>query len=366
MAENPNHFRRRLPALALALAYPWLRLFLLFARKPAAPEPAPVTLFQSYQVGDFYMALPAIRRLAARMPVRVLCRPDCAFLLRDLGIEAVPFPNPFPVRPGPGAFLTGLKHALALRTRLGPEAVDFHADPRTAFLLKAAGARRVHSYRRPFGWFIDHAFPIPEDKRHQSEKDLAVAEGFLAGRGPSGQGNLPDTVRDGAPGEGRGKTLLASCWTRKDEKNWPLESWHALIEGLLREGRSVCIIVPPDGDAGFRAFRARWGGAVEFLETGLEGIHARARASAGILCTDNFLGHLGAYLGKPVLWINGSSDPGHVRPYGPRTEIVQMEPMPCRPCHHRCTNPVHKRCLLELRPETVAERAKRWLERHGI
>jgi ADP-heptose:LPS heptosyltransferase len=366
------------------LAYPWLRLFLLAARRPAAPEPAPVTLFQSYQVGDFYMALPAIRRLASAVPVRVLCRPDCAFLLRDLGIEAIPFPNPFPVRPGLGTFLTGLKHALALRTRLGPEAVDFHADPRTAFLLKAAGARRVHSFRRPFGWFIDRDFPIPGDKRHQSEKDLAVAEGFLAGRKAAAMGNLSDTVpaeaRGGKPGSdpgadaakgarstaGPAKALLVSCWTRKDEKNWPLESWRKLIDGLLRAGRPVCIIVPPDGDAAFRNFRARWDGAVEFLETGLEGIHARARASAGILCTDNFLGHLGAHLGKPVFWINGSSDPEHVRPYGPRTEIAQSEPMPCRPCRHRCTNPVHKRCLLDLEPETVATRVERWLERHGI
>jgi ADP-heptose:LPS heptosyltransferase len=371
--DNPNLSRRRLPVLALALAYPWLRLFLLLARRNGAvADPGRVTLFQSYQVGDFYMALPAIRLLAGRIPVRVLCRPDCVFLLRGLGIEALPFPNPFPVEPGLSTFLSGLKGALALRSILGPTALDFHADPRTAFLLKAAGARRVRSFRRPFGWFIDGDFPIPADRLHQSEKDMAVAEGFLE---RAGAGNLPITdntqVTPSAerPGPSAARAqLVVSCWTRRDEKNWPLESWSRLIDALSREGRSVCVIVPPDGDEAFRAFRERWRdqSGVEFLETGLEGIHRRVGSSGGVLCTDNFLGHMASYLGKPVFWINGSSDPVHVRPYGAGTEVVQSEPMPCRPCRHHCVNPVYKKCLLELSPDTVLSRVEAWLERNAL
>ena len=195
---------------------------------------------------------------------------------------------------------------------------------------------------------------------------MAVAEKFLAsGAGKSIQGvTHPDNRQAPRP---KGRTgLMVSCWTRRDEKNWPLDSWNELIAMLLREGRDLCVIVPPDGDQNFHNFRSKWQAKVEFLAAGLEVIHTRVEAAEGVLCTDNFLGHLGANLGKPVFWINGSSDVDHVRPYGPSVEIVQMEPMPCRPCQHCCINPIHKQCLVELRPNTVAVRAKLWLERNGL
>jgi ADP-heptose:LPS heptosyltransferase len=74
---------------------------------------------------------------------------------------------------------------------------------------------------------------------------------------------------------------------------------------------------------------------------------------------------MGAWLGKPVLWINGSSDPSHVAPRGPATVVVEVEPMPCRPCGHRCVNPVYKRCLLDLSPEGVIAAAAPWLAKLG-
>ena len=40
-------------------------------------------------------------------------------------------------------------------------------------------------------------------------------------------------------------------------------------------------------------------------------------------------------------------------PQGPFTCCVQVEPMPCRPCDHRCVNPKRKECLETLRVEEV-------------
>jgi ADP-heptose:LPS heptosyltransferase len=304
------------------------------------------------------MALPAIRVLASQISIRVLCRPDCAFLLHELGIEAIPFDNPFFVKPGLRTFLQGLGNALALRSRLGRVALDFNADPRTGFLLKAAGARSVFSYQRPYGWFIESKMMLPKENLHQSERDIVVAEGFL-NRGKPVTARV--RVQQSLP-HGTGKTLIISCWTRKDEKNWSLESWQTFIEALLLEGRTLCILVPPDGDQDFRDFQKRNQREVEFLESDLEGVHKRVQAAAGIVCTDNFLGHMGAYLGRPVFWINGSSDPELVRPYGTGTEIVQLDSMACRPCLHQCINPVYKQCLMHLTPEAVKARARIWLD----
>jgi ADP-heptose:LPS heptosyltransferase len=153
--------------------------------------------------------------------------------------------------------------------------------------------------------------------------------------------------------------LLLACWTRKDEKNWPWERWDEVLSLLLSLGRDFAVLDAPDGDAGFAAFRARWGGRVRFLAADLPGVEDAVRGCAGVIGLDNFLGHMAGALGKPVLWINGSSDPAAVAPRGPRTEIAQREPMPCRPCGNRCVNPDYKACLKGLPPDPVTDRLRK-------
>jgi len=386
--DGPNQERRRAAGLVLMAAYPILRLaisVLGIRRGPGvreSPHGADVspglprlTVFQAYQVGDCFMALPSILRLSRTLSVTVLCRPDCAFLFRDAGIEALGLENPFHARKTPKALWRSLRSAWSLRGRIGGDALDFDGDPRSALLLKVAGAERTHSYARPFGWLFDRTFALPAEARHQAEKNMAVAAGYLlsAGRGAD-LDSIPAAEAGGArrregadePGPAAGPSprdpyFLLSCWTWKEEKNWPLEYWDRVAGFFNETGLRARILVPPDGDGGFRRFRDRWAGKLEFLAGDLPGIFQAARGAAGIICLDNFLGHMGAYLGKPVFWINGSSDPGHVAPVGTGTLIVQFEPMACRPCGHRCVNPVRTQCLLELRPERVLEELRRWL-----
>lgn len=406
--QGPNHSRRLGPGFLLVLAYPALKLLTrILGRKDAAPIPGDATsgptrdsliVYQDYQVGDLFMAMPAIRLLARHMQVTILCRPDCLFLFRDLALPAVGFHNPFFARASAGTLRTALRNAWALRGdgRIRGEALDLDADPRSAFFLKVAGAGRTHAYARQFSWLFDATFPLPpsfpaDSKMHQADKNLAVAKAFLRMRGllPSGtpaaagtrEGTLGGTVTglerfpvpESEPERSAVKrdprNLVLSCWTRKDEKNWSLENWDRVAGFLWERGMRAQILVPPDGDAEFHRFRVRWQDRLEFLTGDLEAVFRRVRASAGVICTDNFLGHMGAYLGKPVFWINGSSDPEHVVPKGQmmgsntgvKTRIVQFEPMPCRPCGHRCVNPVYKQCLLELRPETVLAQLEDWL-----
>lgn len=339
-----------------------------FRRSGQAPSPkSGLYLYQGYQVGDFYMALPAIRLLARHMPVTVIGRSDCLFALAGAGAGAtgIPFVNPFFTNPTPGAFLRGVRNALELRKRLpkGGTVIDIESDPRTAFLMRLAGFHRIVGYERSHAAFFDTLLPLSASVRHQGAKNDAVAEAFLRIHGiipaaDSSPATLAPPPND-APSAVR--PLLLSCFTRKDTKNWPFASWDALLAHLLQGPRPVRILVPPDCDAAFAAFRSRWEGRAEFLAGDLPAVHAAAAAAAGIIATDNFLGHMAASLGKPVLWINGSSDPELVAPRGGPTTVVQVEPMPCRPCGHRCVNPVHKRCLVELTPEAAIAAVRPWL-----
>jgi ADP-heptose:LPS heptosyltransferase len=336
--------------LALALAWPFLKVFsflLALGRRPGSP--GSLLVFQAYQVGDLYMALPALQLLARHARVTVACRPGCEGLLARHGLDALPFPHPWFSASSPRAFLRGLSAAFALRgrTRAFAEALDLSGDPRTAFMLKAAGCARTSGPRRPFAWLFDSVLPEPAYGRpHQAERDWAAAAAWLAARGIAAPLKPPSIAP--APAAPSGAPLLLACWTRKDEKNWPLERWDEVLAALLAAGRPFAVLDAPDGDAAFAAFRARWMARVRFLTADLPGIETAARECAGVIGLDNFLGHMAGFLGKPVLWINGSSDPDAVAPRGPRTEMVQVDPMPCRPCGHRCVNPVYKQCLLTL------------------
>lgn len=351
--------RRQGPGLILALAWPFLKagaVCLGFGRRPGPP--GTLLAFAAYQVGDLYMALPALELLARHVRVTVACRPGCEGILARRGFAALPFPHPAFASASPRAFLRGLRAAFALRgrTRAFAAAFDLDGDPRTALMLRAAGCARVEAPRRPFAWLFDASWPVPAHGPHQAEREWAAAAAWLASRGIAAPPAPP--APPSAPPAPAGAPLLLSCWTRKDEKNWPWERWDEVLALLVSSGRPFAVLDAPDGDAGFAAFRARWGGRARFLAADLPGIEDAVRACAGVIGTDNFLGHMAAALGKPVLWINGSSDPAAVAPRGPGTEIAQCEPMPCRPCGHRCANPVYKRCLKDLGPGPVTERLR--------
>ena len=335
---NPNLTRRPLPGLLVRLLTPILKPMLgtLQRRDNLAPGWIPGwTVYASYMVGDFFMALPALKHLkksAARdgLPLRVICRPDCAEFLAREGIEAIPFADAFRVRPGVGSFLRTARAARMLRGRLDDTVLDLDADPRTAFWLKLAGARTV-SYRRSFNALFDETFPLPEPSIHQADRDMRVVEEWVKRVGSEEWGvkselkaspTPPSLTTQHSPLITSSAPWLISLWTRKAEKNWPLGHWEALLEGFVAEGIPFLILTPPDAGAAFLKFQQRWAGRAPFLRGSLTQIADAVRTGAGVIATDNFLGHMAGYYGKPVLWINLCSPAEQVEPRGPRTIAV--------------------------------------------
>ena len=340
VAPNPNLHRRRFPGLVAWLAAPLLKPLLLclgLRSNKKGGKVSSLTIFESYMVGDFFMALPALKKLAAREnhpPFVVLCRPDCVDLLAREGIVGIPFVNPFKVRVSAATFLATWRAAWALRGHLGPVALDLDADPRTAFWLKVAGVQRVVSYRRAFNVLFDETFELPEPSVHQADKDRRVIEEWVKreggpGTADNGENNPPSPLTiANQPSAARrlpSTPWIISLWTRKATKNWPLSHWELLLGKLLTEGIPFRILTPPDADTEFLEFQRRWAGRAEFLSGTLLEIADVVRDSAGVIATDNFLGHMAGYYGKPVLWINLCSPEEQVTPRGPRT-IVATNP----------------------------------------
>ena len=354
-AKNPNMTRRSGPGMLARIAAPLLKPWLRLLRRSTPSDPQTLTVFQSYMVGDLFMALPALKSLAGAFDVRVVCRPDCVEILRDEGLEGIPFDNAFFVRPGFSSFFKTLRNSWNLRKRIGTLALDFDADPRTAFWMKIAGTATMISYSRPYAVFFDDLFSIPGDVMHQADKNNAVASEFLA-RFRKSTNLKPAAARSSAspvPIPPPDAPWILSCRTRKDVKNWPLDRWDDFVGRMLEAGIPFRILKDPDGDAEFQAFHSRWIDRVPFMEGSLHEVSQAIRRAEGVVATDNFVGHAAAHYGRPVLWINGSSDPRQVSPRGPGTRIVQVDPMNCRPCNHHCVNPEYKACLLKLEPNAV-------------
>lgn len=341
---NLNLRRKRLPGLLVLCAAPFLVLLSAPLRRRRAPG-APLLVFSAYMIGDLFMALPALKRLSAAGPLRVLCRPDCVKLLRNEGLDPVPFDNAFFTRKTPAAFLRTWRSAWKLRRLPAAEVLDLDADPRTAFWMRVAGISRIVSFRRSYGVFFDETFELPRGAIHQADKDMAVAEEFLRGNagivgsresgvgrgeatgiapmpvprflGPSPVTRHPPPANEEPPGNN--PPWLLSIWTRKAEKNWPLGHWDEFMKRMEAGGIPFAILEAPDGDAGFRSFVAKRRGRVGIVSGPIESVAESVRESAGVVATDNFLGHMAGYYGKPVLWINVSSPASQVEPRGPRT-----------------------------------------------
>ena len=191
---------------------------------------------------------------------------------------------------------------------------------------------------------------------------------------------IPDPqVRDGvrarlermglAPGE---PYLLANVGGRSgSSKSYPTDSWARALDLIAAwTTLPVVLVYGPGEEDGAEAVRERAESLPRLFgppAADLRELVALAAGSSLVLTADGGPRHIAAATGRPIVCVFGPTDPRHTAAGLERTKSVSA-PTDCAPCHlERCPlhGEDHKRCMLEVRPEELAQATEELLRAQG-
>ena len=156
-----------------------------------------------------------------------------------------------------------------------------------------------------------------------------------------------------------GRPILALCPGAEygPAKRWP-EEYYARIAGVYAaRGWEIWLF----GSERDRTVTAR----VHAL-SGIECVDLAGRTTLGeavdllslaraVVSNDSGLMHVAASLGRRLIAVYGSSDPGFTPPLSSQATVLSLG-LPCSPCFKRVCPLGHTNCLRQLKPELVQER----------
>jgi heptosyltransferase-2 len=143
--------------------------------------------------------------------------------------------------------------------------------------------------------------------------------------------------------------MPGSTWP---SKAWPVAHYRALLLQARSEGFALAVLGSPD-EAATCAAVAGVEGINLCGQTTLKEAAAWLRGAAAVLGNDSGLSHLAAACGAPGLALYGATDPGGSTPWGPQSQGLRKEGVPCAPCFKpHCFTPGQP-CLTEIGPDQV-------------
>lgn len=151
--------------------------------------------------------------------------------------------------------------------------------------------------------------------------------------------------------------LLALCPGAEfgPAKRWPPEYFAKIAQAKLAEGWRVWIFGSDKDRAVADQVAAQAMGAENLAgRTELAQAIDLMALSSAVVSNDSGLMHVAAALGKPLVAIYGSSDPGFTPPMSRRAQIVRLE-IECSPCFQRECPLGHLRCLRGLEPSRIVQ-----------
>jgi len=152
-----------------------------------------------------------------------------------------------------------------------------------------------------------------------------------------------------APGSPYLCLMPGSTWP---SKAWPKEHFALLAQQALTKGLGVVVLGTPD-EQEICAF-VETAGAVNLCgKTSLKEAAAWLRGAWAAVGNDSGLSHLAAACGTPIVAIYGATDPGGSTPWGPHSQGLRLDGIPCAPCFKpQCTVAGHP-CLAGLEPARI-------------
>jgi heptosyltransferase-2 len=139
-------------------------------------------------------------------------------------------------------------------------------------------------------------------------------------------------------------------------KRWPPAHFAAIARAKLQEGWQVWLFgsskdLPISAEIHYRA----GAGCLDLTGKTTLGEAVDLLALCQIIVTnDSGLMHVAASLGRPVVALYGSSDPGHTPPLSDHA-VVLYQKLPCSPCFQRECPLGHRECLQSLHPNEVLQ-----------
>ena len=323
---------------------------------------------QTSFLGDTVLTTPLLAQLANRGPVDVVTTPAAAAVFANH--PAVRTVIAYDKRDADRGLLGLWRLAQRLRATRYDVAFLAQGSWRSAALVLLAGIPSRLGFSTSAGRLLYTKRVAYRDDLHHAARLLMLArpngrEPTVAERRPS---LAPGAVEReavnaflAARGAGGEERLVAvapgSVW---GTKRWPY--YPELAAELAREGRVVVLGSAADTPLG-EAIVAAVPGALD--ATGHLSLLASAElvGRCRVLVTnDSAPMHLASAMGTPTVAIFGPTVPDFgFGPLAPRASVVGHDTLPCRPCDRhgpqRC--PLgHHRCMRELTPAAVAERAR--------
>jgi heptosyltransferase-2 len=337
---------------------------------------------QTAFLGDMVLTTPLLERLSERGPVDVVATPANAKLLENH--RAVRDVIVYDKRGAQGG-LRGLRAvANAIRFRdAKPRNIEVaymaQGSARSATLARMAGVKRIVGFDTSAGRWLYSERVHYDTSLHHAGRLLQLANLYDANTGVPRPTLYPsrtdiDAAMDvlGPANVERRIVVLApgSVWATK---RWP--GYDALARLLVKQGESdgrVVVIGARDDaylaasiskslvDAGFPPAIDATG------RLSLLGTAALMQRASLVITNDSAPLHLASAMNTPTVALFGPTVPAFgFGPMAERRVIVQHETLPCRPCdaHGPRECPLgHWRCMRQVEPERVAERARELMQ----
>jgi heptosyltransferase-2 len=321
-------------------------------------------------VGDAILSEPLVARLRAMHPgaaIDVLAPPWCSpVYARMAGIGRI-VENPI----GHGRFDWAGRRALARTLRDGgyTRAFVLPNSWKSALVPWLAGIPRRTGYLGEARWGL-----LNDARRLDRAGQPRLVERFAAlaaAPGTAEMAPLPRLVPDAANRNAAAHALglaaeppiaiLCPGAEYGPAKRWPPEHFAALAARFLADGLQVWLVGSPNDKPAAAAVIAAAGAAGPRLRdlagrTDLGTAIDLLSLARLVVTNDSGLMHAAAAVGVPLVALFGSSSPAYTPPLSPRAEIARID-IACSPCFKRECPLGHLRCLRELRPEAVYDRA---------
>lgn len=341
------------------------------ARESAGPgggEPTSIIIRTPNWLGDLMMStsfITAALRCFPGVPVDLIVPPPLASLPLPHRGRVIPFDRQARSHGAQGILLRegGYSHFfvlppsfssawMAFRSRV-PRRIGYGGQLR-GWLLRPAHRHRFPPRSAHLGQeYLDLLHPWMDAKREDFPAHLPLPDGWVEAHLPPG---LEDVALDAvlAPGAEYGPA-----------KQWPLAHYRAAAAALHEAGHRVTVVgLEKDREAGDVIVKGLRGSLNLCGQTDLRALTAILARARLLISNDSGAMHLGAALGLAQIALFGSTNPVWTGPMNP-TAVIFTRNEDCAPCYERSCPLGHRRCLDQLAPGPVIEKALDLLSTHS-